>query len=366
MSALNLKEQVLTLLPEENKGEVLLEVLTKLQGLRRFQVNPRILISPYSLFRPTIYAQNQLGIFEHVQLGTQKFLEAKYPTREVKTYSGKKYLTLTGIISGIITTEFFRISHKKKKLLFSVSGKAFLITVVDKKLVIEYRMGSKSKYELWSKEGSKFIKLYELNMSKGKGEAEYPVSNQKKNYDFIHVGDNSLLSYTPIKVVGDLIVPQNSKKEYLKIYRGEQDTESWDPIIMNSESDEIVTYWKNNIHVSYSGEVIQSFLVNGEGYLHKITRNLFVFVGFGYIAFYTRYPGEPYLSRNSLVDIEDWISVKGKWSLTQTLITLNVHPTDVLLILPPEKSDVIEKAKLLPFDLPLDLKVEVVEFCVTD
>ena len=314
--------------------------------LPRFQLLPRVYLFHREDNKAHIYSQNQYETFKEVGITEKEEVLFKNRRYNIITDSGRSYFSFPeqkDDKKGFHVQIYEVQVQGEEKVLFTLKSGNRLVMVSNDYFVIQ----DKWVFKLYQKQkDGEFIKQDYFHF---------------KHYGIVLRDKNTLIYLEPVNFSYIIIFIDKRlpflRVETLKEINAPKRNSITNAILLNNEKEELVIY-SDKLYVIEAQQVIASFSVDSdEGQLNKITRELFLFVSVDYINFYRK--------------------VEGQWLFLQTLkfnpqrdggvsIISSTSLDNKILIIPPSREELIAKAKLLPCELPLDLKIEVTEFCVKE
>jgi hypothetical protein len=312
--------------------------------LLRFQLTPRVYLFRREDNKSHIYSHNQSETFKEVDITEKEEVLFKNRRYNIITDSGRSYFSNPEQKEDKkgFHVQIYEVQGEEK-VLFTLKSGNRLVLVSNDYFVIQ----DKWVFKLYQKQkDGEFIKQDHFHF---------------KHYGIVLRDKNTLIYLDPVNF-GYVIIFIDKRLPFLRVetlkeINAPKRNTITNAILLNNEKEEIVIY-SDKLYVIEAQEVVASFFVDSdEGQLYKVVRELFLFASVDYINFYRK--------------------VDNKWLFLQTLkfnplrdggvsIISSTSLDNKILIIPPSREELIAKAKLLPFDLPLDLKIEIAEFCVSN
>ena len=296
--------------------EVRKEILDKLNGSRKLEVKPRL------LFDSKIYEEDEFGLYQFKEIDKSREADKNnYFTFEDKKYS---------VISDETKTTISLISKNGKRIpLLTVEDYSDLILVSNDKLIIRNIISDK--LELWVKNEGSYSQLSSFQLK----EDEKPFVINSNELILI---DSALGFIRFLSIKDDKIVLEDCPFHRIPGLH----FNLIDALMLNN--DLIISVSDRIIIVSFEDYKLKhKFILDKEVEVELVKINNKLFLA--------------YSNEGAVIFQKE----NGKWFKLQTL---NIGKIDNVTILPPEKAVIRKKAELLPINLVLDLKIEIMEFIV--
>jgi hypothetical protein len=304
----------------------------------KFEVLPRILITSLEKWEPSIYTEDCSGNFKKEE--GKSIPKTKYYSYHIQNFNGHDYLTK----SDLTKTSIKRVISGKLVTLITFPAESQLLDVIDGDLVV--LNSSSEEIELWSSKVSQsFTKVCSVTIN-------FEEEVYRLNTNQLLIIDK-VLRYSVIKVKDGAFTNHSSRllgAMTLGIINNNEDPEYFlDALVL--EPEELVIFITRKLTFFSTRKLdIPIFIAQqricvpySDGELKKVNSNLFIL--------------------NSKVEFVLFQRRENKWILFQKLDHpfLSVRKQKVL-IMSPGRQQMIEKAKLIPAEIPLDLKIMIIEF----